>query len=410
MREHNLELRRERGAILTADASIDRVWLDLVPAVTLTYSVNRAMTSAGSDSQSNFSVFAFLNIPGMIGVRMRYYAAVLSLVRAEYGYALKEREQTIALWQAFRAARRLEEKKAWARFARDKNLAAGLGAHGSGTLGEYLSDYALKQEELGLRDRLAKLLGDYTAEWAPDADTAPVCDYTKVKADLTKPAEWGLLLNKYTATELEGARLRRLGATLQYWPDVSVSVQSPPLYSKSGGAPERVWSSDEMRVHAQTSLRLDTTLSTTYSLMETRRQVALLHAFLRQGTQERIRKLEMQDAYVEVMLAREAEVKRRVVLLLAAPPSASLAEYSVWADNFKNTLSERSRLAEERDALDAVYWFIDEGRWPDPMQARWIELDKAKVDAELDFLDKYADGGTPPPKRAAGGVPDMPSH
>ena len=389
MCEHNLELRQSRAAIVSSEAAIERVWLDMVPGLTLGYSIDRSLTALASGAEGSLSVYGFLNLAGLISTRMRHYTASLALVRAEYAYALKEREQTAALWMVFRAAKRLEEKKAWAKFVQRRNLESAFNSRLDAAMGEFISDYALKREESDLRDRFAKLLGDYRTEYIPDDTGLPELNYSKVKVDLGDTKEWGLLLNKYTATELEGARLRLLGAKLAYWPDIQISVQSPPLYTSDGAGYS--WSADALRLSTASIFRPDTTLSTSYSLMETKRQMALLRAFIRQSTAERLSKLRNQEEYSEVMTAREAELKRRMMRMLSASQATGYAEFAIWSDAFKNILTERIHLEEERDALNSVYWLIHEPKWRVPMLDRWKRLDKQKIERDLQRLDQDAE-------------------
>jgi hypothetical protein len=320
---------------------------------------------------------------------MRHYTASLALVRAEYAYALKEREQTAALWMVFRAAKRLEEKKAWAKFVQRRNLESAFHSRVDSTMGEYMSDYALKREESDLRNRFAKLLGDYRIEYIPDDTGLPELNYSKVKVDLGNTKEWGLLFNQYTATELEGARLRLLGAKLAYWPDIQISVQSPPLYKSDGDSYS--WSADALRLSTASIFRPDTTLSTSYSLMETKRQIALLKSFIHQSTAERLSKLRNQEEYSEVMTAREEELKRRMMQMLSASQATGYAEFAIWSDAFKNILTERIHLEEERDSLNSFYWLIHEPKWRVPMLDRWKKLDKQKIDRDLQRLDQDAE-------------------
>lgn len=409
MLEHNLELRQSRAAVITADAAIDRVWLDMLPLVTMTYTVNRAMTGAGDGTQSNFSVFGFLNLPGLIGTRMRYYGAVLAYIRAEYGYAMKSREQTIALWQTFRDARLLEDRRQWAQYLRQKNLISGQTRRGGGVMTEYLSEYALKREQWELSNRLSRLLGDNATTYLPvDDPTLPKPDYTGIKIDLRRPEKWGRLLNQYTATELEGARLRRLGATLAYWPDVNLSLTSPALYSRDSTGREDFFNTNQVRAQASTTFRLDSTLAVTYSLRETKRQVALLHATIRQSTQERVRKLHEQEEYADMISLREEELKKRLLTLLAAPAATGSGEYAAWGESFRSVVTERDQLARERDQLNTLYWFLDETAWPDPMREKWTELDRQKIEAELDFLDQNTESSSAPSPPAF--ESDLPCH
>lgn len=382
----NPDLRRARAAMMTADNQIDRVWLDLLPATSLSYSIDRGLTDMAKAGDGRLSVYAFINVPGLIGTRMRYYAAVLGKVRAGYAYELAVRERTLALWTLFRDTRRWKERKAWAKLARSRNLLVAVTGGGNAALNEYLSDYALKREADVLQDRAAALFGDYGREYVLDDADLPRPDYIAAPLDLRDVEKTGLLAMKLTATELEGARLQLLGATLVFWPDVSIGISGPPVYANGPGG-STFWRARDVRVNANVAWQLDTTLSRFYGLAETKRQVALMHRQIDITNQERIRKLLVSTELIRALKKRSADVDRRLGLVMAEPPGTDYARFASWSNELRTLISERDQLTAEADMLNTVFWFVDESKWPAPDVARYDEPDEADNERLRSFLD-----------------------
>lgn len=382
----NPALRKARSAMLTADNQIDRVWLDLLPVTSLTYSIDRGLTDMARSGNGQFSLYAFINIPGVIGTRMRYYAAVLGKVRAGYAYELAVREQTLALWNLFRDKRRIDERRAWARYARSRNLLVSTTGGGNAALSEYLSDYALRREDDSLQDRAAQLFGDYGREYVLDDHDLPRPDYLASPLDFRDIRRSGLLAMKLTATELEGARLQLLGATLAFWPDVSVGISGPPVYSDGPGG-SSFWRARDARVNANVAWQLDTNLSRVYSLYETKRQVALIHSQIDLANQERIRKLIVSSDMILALKKRAANVDRRLAAVMAEPPRTDFAGFSTWSNELRTLIAERDQLHSESDMLNAVFWFVDESKWPQPDATKYDEPDEKENERLRHFID-----------------------
>lgn len=103
LRARNLELRAAREAVVTAEEGVRQVYKDLLPGANLSANLSRSLTDLANLSQSDlsYSVFAYINFPGLIQLRLRDYAARLSLIRARWSYELKERELTVQLRETF---------------------------------------------------------------------------------------------------------------------------------------------------------------------------------------------------------------------------------------------------------------------------------------------------------------------
>ncbi len=148
---------------------------------------------------------------------------------------------------------------------------------------------------------------------------------------------------KLTATELEGARLQMLGASLVFWPDVSVGISGPPLYS-SGPGGSTFWRAQDARVNANAAWQLDTNLSGVYSLYETKRQVALFHMQIDLANQERIRKLIVSAELIRAQRKRAANVDRRLTIVMSEPPGVDFAGFATWSNELRTLIAEREQL------------------------------------------------------------------
>jgi hypothetical protein len=376
MIECNLDVRSARQDIISADLAIDRVWLDILPATTLSYSIDRGLTDIAKGSNGQLSIFAFINVPGLISTRMRYYGAVLSKVRAQYAYELTVRQKTVQLWRAFRDSKRLQERRSWARMARERNLLSGADA-GNAALAEYLSDYSLKREGDSQAASLGILLGDNSKKFLLSYEGLPILSYLDKPLDPADTKHVGLLTQKLTATELEGARLRKLGANLAFWPDVSVGISGPPLYS-TGQSGSSFWSAKEARGFATASWNLGTNLSTLYNLNETERQVGLMRSRLIEAEKLRLRQLYDTQEALKAHKRRADDVDARLALLLSSPaaPSADLA--AAWNGDLRAILEERRQLSSERDDFESAFWFMDDAKWADSEPDVFKDSDEKK--------------------------------
>lgn len=403
MLEKNTDLRASRQAIITADAQIERVWLDMLPVTTMSYNIDRGMTQLCSGSDGQLTILTFINLPGIISARMRYYGAVLSKVRAEYAYRLAVRQKTVELWKTYRDWQRLSERKAWVSIARSREVPATSG--GNAALLEYLSDFSIKREADGLHAQMSQLLGDYATAYVPVKAGTPTHDYLTKPLDPEDTLHVGLLQQKLNACELEGGRLQLLGATLAFWPDVNVGVSMPAVYS-TGQNGTSFWNARDCRVSANATWNLDTGFRAVYSLNETKRQVGLMRAKLIERAQADARSLLDAAEQLKALKRRNEDVDRRLANTVSAPPVRNYAQFSAWSAELRSLIEERAALSSARDGLEAVFWFMDDARWSDDLPDERTDSDKALNMAAGDRLDPEESAKETEKVEAA----DMPSH
>jgi hypothetical protein len=393
----NPRLREARASLVNADAQIDRVWLDLLPATSVSYSIDRALeqiVKGGGHGSGTLSVFAFLNIPGVVSLRMRYYSAVLSRVRMEFAYELAVREQRIALWRLFRDYDRFRERRAWAGYTR-RLIGAGMDFSGA-ALSAYLSDYALEREEQSLQSRFGQMFGTLKCHWTPKG-AAPSHDYGAAEVEgVGDAANFGLLQLQLAACELEGARLRTLGAQLAFWPDISGGLSAPPIYQTSNGNEGEKWRWENIYARASLSWSVDTRLSNLYNLAETKRQVALIRDRLVLGNQQRTQALLDARRALVAQARQAAQVERKLLALRTAPTPVTMEQFSSFATELRSLIEQRASLSAERDTLNSLFWEQDEKHWPRATAAQLDALNES--DREMDKeTEEYFNGAKPKP-------------
>lgn len=367
MLEHNPELTRTRNQATAARERQRQVVKDLLPGAALTGSFSKAVTDLGQLNQADgaLSLYAFLNLPGLVQWHLRHYGASLEVMRADYARELKERELTLALRELFLRSELLAQRRrhlALAERWRDaRPLTASLTVEPAG-LARESAQWALDREGDEIESALANLLGDAGSRWLPAEGTAPRLDYAVDVTELADTTRFGLLQRRLQAIELTGAALRERGVRLQSWPDLRFNLSSPPLYSTTGDR----WSFDELFVTASTAVPIDLRGSIAQQARESRRDRAELETRLRQGAAHLIQQLRLAQA----ALAQNARRLRLVELRLEGLRSLSLPANPTQArENLEQLLAldeQRTGLVVERSRLEGLFWLLDEPRWDPP--------------------------------------------
>lgn len=364
----NLTLRESQHGIARAEENFRRIYLDLLPALSLTGSLSRALTDLGNLSSDDFNlnVFGLVSVPGLINLRTRHYSTSLEILRAHWSHQLRLREQTADLYRTFIRAdalrlRRLnlERSQLWSAALPRQTLDAD-----PEVLSREAQLFSIRQEEDALQDKLAELLGGYEFAWQPDPSSLPPLDYLASPLPPDDLDRNGLLVRRLQATEIEGARLRELGVKLQYWPDLSFTLNSPPLLQVSRGT-TTTWNPDQIFLNANSNVRLDTQLRVAYQLRDVRRSITLMRERLALEVTRAVQR-QFTAAQTLEFTARELRlVELRLATLEDAPRGLNV---DAWRDQLQKLilLSERrASLLQQKAALDTYFWVLDESRWPD---------------------------------------------
>jgi len=379
----NLDLRQARDDVTRSQEQIERVFLDLLPTLSISTSLRKALTELGTVDKNDLSlnIFSAINVPGLVSMRTRYYTAVLTKLRSEWTLEMKRRELSANLYVQFIRyeglnLRRdnLEQSQLW---GQSSSLESRLQTNPE-MIERDQQLFAIKLEANAQQESLAELLGAYTYEWQLDSTTLPELNYTDHPLELTKADSVGVLVRQLQATDLEAIRLRTLGIKLQYWPDVSASLSSPPIYSYSGGQSTN-WSADDVALNAFVPLRIDTQLRTTYQLRDARRQAELTNERMRLEITRQVQKYLLASEELGLIQKQLRVAEVRIEALEQTPRGLSLEE---WRAQLRNSIllsEQRASLRLQKARIETLFWIVDESRWP--RLAETTEATEANEDA-----------------------------
>lgn len=376
LRARNLELRAAREAVVTAEEGVRQVYKDLLPGANLSANLSRSLTDLANLSQSDlsYSVFAYINFPGLIQLRLRDYAARLSLIRARWSYELKERELTVQLRETFLRADLLATRRRSLLASLQWEPAApplsGFEAGPRGIERESIL-YSLRTETDALQLALSQLIGDNSRLWQPDPSDLPALDYADHPPDYADTARYGRLFRQLQALDIEAAHLRERGVKLQYWPDLRLSLTSPPLYQNNGGT-STAWDVDNVLFSANTSVPLDIQGNISRQLRDARRARDLQFARMAEQLNITLQRLSASRDSLSLAARRLRIAELRLESLRTLPLTQSPESVRQNLDRLLRLDEQRTTLLLERARLEHLFWILDESRWTRP---DWDNLD-----------------------------------
>lgn len=371
MLEGNLEILRAKDSLERAKEIRSQIYWDLVPTLRLSGGLSKSLTDLGSvDSKDlRFSVFSTVNLPGLISLYSRRYAAILGELKAEWDLQLKRRELTIRLRELFLEFRDFETRKA--------NVATSQlwNSPGRKTPAELLSstpeEILVEQQAFNLRltqnrlsQSIAKILGDFDYEWKLTGDDLPDFSYGEKPLDLNRTENLGVLLRQKQSADLEALRLTEVTAKLRFFPDLNLGVSSPSLY-RLGNGRERGFSSDDLIFHASSVVSLDTSFRMTRQLKNIRRQIALQDKIMREQIREQIQRALLAQ---EELLLVERELSLallRIETLDSQPRSTELDEIRIYLEKRFVLIERASGLRLKKARIEGGFWLLDEDKWKD---------------------------------------------
>lgn len=370
LRANNLELRAARDAITSAEERSRQVFKDLLPAANLTASLSRSVTDLANLSRSDlaYSAFGYVNIPGFIQLRLRYYTTRLELIRARWSLELKERELTVQLREAFLRADLLAVRRRTLLASLQWDVSAsplkGLEADPRGIERESIL-YGLRTEADALQLSLSQLIGDNSRLWQPDLAGIPALDYAENPPDFADTARYGELFRQLQALDVEAAHLRERGVKLQYWPDLRVSLSSPPLYQNNGGNTTS-WDVDQVLFTASSSMPIDIQGNISRQLRDARRDRDLQFARMAEQLDQTLRRLAASRDALALTARRQRIADLRLQGLRNLPLTQSPESVRQNLDRLLRLDEQRTTLLLERARLEHLFWILDESRWTRP--------------------------------------------
>jgi len=369
--ERNLELKSAANSIVAAEDRVRQVFRDLIPGAGISGNLTKALTDLGTLNRDDvaLSLYGFLNVPGVVQQRTRYYSACLELIRARWAYELKQRELAIRLHEVFLReevfAQRERNLLASMRWQTQSVAELGLEANPAVIERETLR-WALQRERMAMQTELSGLLGSSARNWRPDPRGLPKHDYLADPPDLRNTARIGVLFRQLQAVELEGARLAESGVKLRYWPDLSINITSPPIYEIPGSR-RGDWNFDDVFVNLSSSVVFDTRGQLAVQLRETRRQVAVLRARLEEENTRTIQKLVTARRALEMNRQQLRLTELRLDAMRGLERSLDPARNREQLERLLALDERRAGLMLERAQLQAMFWLMDERKWQRPV-------------------------------------------
>lgn len=377
MTARNIELQASRDNVTAAEESLKQIYRDLIPGASISAGVTTAFTDVANLKADDFAlnIFTFINLPGLISHRVRYYTASLEMMRARWAYELKLRELTIALHEQFLQYQLLAERSRnlalSSRFQPVPNILNGLDATPEGLEKEEIA-LSLERQARTMQASIARLLGSSRSRWEPDAASLPDWDYIANPLPLRDPKKFGTLYRQLQALQLEGQRLAKLGVKLRYWPDIRISLSSPPLYSAAGGTSSG-FDFDRVLVGLNSNVRLDTNLTIWTQLKQLERRVELDKRRLNDENSILIEQLMANQKSLDLNRKQRRLNEIRLKSMRNEQRSMDLGKTRIQLEKSLRLSERRATLLLERAQLQGSLWLFDERRWD---RVRWDEPEK----------------------------------
>lgn len=367
LRENNLRLRRGRLDVTNAQENLRQIYKNLLPTITLRSGISQSVGEVSMTTWDDvfLDINSFFNIPGLVGLNTRIFAARLALLRAVTVYEIQERDQIIELYKLMLAFREHQETRAALeaeqRFA---NAVRGVDeVTGNVLLREAENrNLALIKERDSLQQRAGELLGNRGYRWVLRTNGAPGLNYESEPLPIADTNRVAQLQMRLVAIELVGAWARLTGIKLQYWPDLRFFVTGPPVYTRRGGM-ERFFDPDAIRFTADVFWRLDTRGQISRQVRQTRRDQELQVARIRQESMALIDRLLAGQKILDDLRSEVAELNQLIPIIESVPPPADFAGIVKTAETRRSLRDQERRLRRELAELNTLFWFVDEQKW-----------------------------------------------
>ena len=167
-----------------------------------------------------------VNLPGLVSLYSRRYSALLGDLKAEIDHQLKTRQLIIRLrdlfleYEDFRLRRENQEKTELLALVEKRTPLELINATPESLLVEQQA-FEHKVQEDRLRQKASLLLGSFERKWNFIGDGLPELNYAEKPIDLKNTKDFGVLLRKKQAMELEVLRLSEVVAKLAFFPDLN---------------------------------------------------------------------------------------------------------------------------------------------------------------------------------------------
>lgn len=371
LEERNLKLRRGRSDLTNAHENVRQVYKDLLPTLNLRSGIARSIRNiptTGVDDVT-FSVDSFLNIPGIVNMSTRLFAARLALIRAETVYQVSWREQVLELYKTIldaqdrrELAAQLETEKAFAQAVQRADPVSGdaLTRDINGRL------LAFQREEENQQTRISELMGGRGWRWNFLTNGLPTFSYDAEPLPLGDTNRIAQLQMRLVAIEMTGEWAREVGIKLQYWPEVNFYVTGPALFQRVNGQTQ-TWRPDDIVLRGDFYWRLDTRGYVSRQLRQARRDQELQLAQIRMDSLTLINKLLSAQKMIALTREQLDQLHRVIPLVEGTPLPADFAGILSSLDLYRNLRDQERKTRRDLAELNAVMWFVDETKWGSPV-------------------------------------------
>jgi hypothetical protein len=324
----------------------------------------------GNGEDIRFGVFSALNLPGLVSLYSRRYGTLVAEIKSNLEYEMKRRQLIIRLHELFLAFEdfrlRIENQRKTELLGEmeSKSLLENIQVSPEGLLIEQQIFEEKIKEDL-LRQRAAVLLGSFEWKWNLIPDDVPKLNYSENFPDFKDTKNFGALLRKKQALELEAARLGKVIARLSFFPDLNFGFYTPPLYVN--WLDNYQFSADRMILNTSSSISLDTRLHKIRNLKRIEKQIEFQNLAMEQ---------EINNQIIEAVRAkRELElVEEELSLTLLRLEATNSFNAGNDMNEIRQFLERRYLLIERASSLrmrkariEGAFWLLDERKWKSPL-------------------------------------------
>jgi hypothetical protein len=369
MMENQLRLKQQRDAIRQARNEKKYLWRDLLPSFNLSTNVRQSVDQLAmiQPSQLGLAVNASMFASGLISYSGRHYALALQEVRAELNYEMAVRQETSRLLQHF------EEYDRWKRngddLHREMELFQSYAAPGN--IAQQVSRFRQREfqwnesgkrirhqvsRHLGLSSESVELVTEFVPKFSYSDRIALESDDTRIVHGL------GLLRRKLWATELEAARLRTLGAKLDRWPDIGLSVGLPPLMRLSGGDTDR-FAVDDTALSANSRVRLDTTGRSSLRIEQAQDNEELLKQRIVEAVIDERFRIEQAVGSARELIAQRAQLQAQTEVVQASGTPVTARQVTESVRLIEQIGRRTEQIQDQLGRLSRDIWLLDDDAW-----------------------------------------------
>jgi hypothetical protein len=375
MEEYNLKLRHLRNDITNNHENVRQVFKDLLPTLDLRAGVSRSLKTLGMTGIDDvtFDIDGFINVPGIVNMNARLFAARLGLIRAQTAYRLATREQMLELYKIFLDAQEHRETvsqlKVESSFAQSvRNLDP---VTGEGMIREVNSKtLSLEKEAEAQQSHISDILGTRDFLWDLQTNGVPNFTYDNNPLPLSDTNRIAQLQMRMVAIELVGSWATINGIKLQYWPELNIFITGPPVFQHSGGV-NQVWRAEDISVRGDLFWRLDTRGYISRQLRQTRREQNLAMAQVQQDSLMLIEKVVAAQRLIAVQKQQLEQVRQILTLLEKTPMPQDFLGITNMLELYRSLHDQERRLRRDLAELNSLLWFVDEQRWRELESARF---------------------------------------